>query len=139
MTTRQTVAAVVGAAVLAVAGFAGADQLGVTPLSATATTDTVTLPPVPCTANTTRGTVADACTVEITKWQQEFHNGLGTNTYYPKWKAANPGEYGRLRDWGTSDPSNPQPVVATGYGAVVRYGLGQCRTWAVDLGQCVLP
>jgi len=120
--------------VLAVGGFAVADQAGITPLSATATTTGTE-----CSAITSRGTVADACAQELLKWQQEFRNGLGTNTYYPKWKAANPGEYGRLKTWGTSVATTPQPTVATGYGAVVRYGLDQCRTWAADLAACVLP
>ncbi len=109
---------------------------GIAPLSATAT---VTVEPPTCEAITARGTVANACTQELAKWQQEFRNGLATNTYYPKWKAANPGEFGRLKTWGTSDPTTPQPAVATGYGAVVRYGLGQCRTWAPDIADCVLP
>lgn len=95
--------------------------------------------PPSCSATTARGIVNDACTSELLSWQQEFSNGLGMNTYYPKWKRANPGEYGRLRTWGTSDSTTPQPVVATGYGGVVRYGLEQCRTWAVDVASCVLP
>lgn len=142
VTGRTRAAALVaGGAVLAVGALAavlassGSDAA---PVSARVLAAAALTPPS-CSASTARGVVNDACTAELLKWQQEFRNGLGTNTYYPKWRKANPGEYGRLKTWGTSDPSTPQPAVATGYGAVVRYGLGQCRTWAVDLSSCLLP
>jgi len=132
---RRSLAATGAAVALVAAGVVGGSALS----SSSSTTTTIAAAVPACTLVNTFGTIADPCTQELAKWEQEFRNGLATNAYYPKWRAANPGEYGRLRTWGTSSSTTPQPIVATGYGAVVRYGLAQCRTWAVDLARCVLP
>lgn len=140
MTTRQTVAIGVGAAVLALGGAATADQLNIIPVSATATTtDTMTVAIPPCTAVTSRGQIADPCTALTLTWEQSNRNALGTMAYYPKWKAANPGEYTRLKTWGTSASTTPEPTTNSAFGALVRYHLGICRTWAADLSRCLLP
>ena len=60
-------------------------------------------------------------------------------TYYPKWKAANPREYARLKAYGTSAPDTAEPTASTAFGALIRYHLGICRAWAADLGRCLLP
>lgn len=85
------------------------------------------------------GMVNDPCAAEVALWQQANRNALGTMPFYAKWKAANPGELSRLRAWSTSPSSTPEPIVATSMGAIVRYGLTQCRKWTLDVTQCALP
>ena len=136
MTTRTAIAAGVGAVALAAGGLVAADSVGIAPFSATAT-ETVAIPP--CTAITARGEVTDPCGALTATWEQSNHNALATMAYYPKWKAASPGEYALLKAWGTSAPDTPEPTARSAFGALIRYHLGICRMWAVDLSRCVLP
>lgn len=138
MTTRQQVATAAGAVALAVGGFAAASATDLVPLSATETT-TVAVSTPACTAVTSRGEIADPCTSLTVMWEESNRNALGTMAYYPKWKAANPNEYAMLRSWGTSVSATPDPTARTAFGALVRYHLGICRMWAVDLSRCLLP
>lgn len=138
MTTRVAIAGGAAALALAAGGFVAADQLDIVPLSATETT-TVTAAPPTCEAITARGTVADACNQELLLWQQSNRNALSTLPYYAKWKAANPREYAAMRTWGTSPATTPEHTANTAFGALVRYGLNQCRTWAPSLSACLLP
>lgn len=146
MTTRQGVAAAFGATALAFGGFLAADEAGLTPLSVTETT-TVAVPTplpqalavVPCTAITMRGEIANPCEQLTLTWEQSNRNALATMAYYPKWKAASPGEYAMLRTWGTSPETTPEPTARSAFGALVRYHLTVCRAWTPDLARCLLP
>lgn len=97
-------------------------------------------PPPPCTLVTANGSqIANACTQQIASWTAGFRNGLGTAAYYPKWKAANPGEYQTLQTYAVSAPSTPQPRAQSGFGAIVRWGIEQCRIWASNVASCTIP
>lgn len=140
MTTKQTVAAVAAAGVLAVAGAGtGLVASNATTAADTTTTFTVTTPIPPCTAVTARGQIADPCNQLTATWEQSNRNALGTMAYYPKWKAASPGEYARLKAWGTSAETTPEPSAASAFGALVRYHLTICRTWTPDPSRCSIP
>ncbi len=145
--TGRTIAAGVAGAALAVGGVLLAQNPPDAPdyLVAT-TTQTSTAfevpppaPPPACTAvDGVGGVVVNACAVQVTKWQQEARNAGRLLAYQHLWARQNPGEWSRLRAWAVSDRSTPQPSVSTSYGSLIRYGVGQCRSWAIDLSTCAL-
>lgn len=96
----------------------------------------------PCSATTPLGMTFDPCATMPGDWQAGFWNPLNTNTYFPKWKAANPGEWSRLDAWRKDgqpyDPSTA-PVVKTGYGGVVRFGIAVCKSWTQPPSLCGMP
>lgn len=124
-----------------VGAVAAAGLLGVMGVSAVVAVDSSTqAEPIPaCTLVTSRGQLADPCTVQPLAWTQSFKNGLSTMQYFPKWKAASPGDYGRLRTYAVSAPTTPQPTVNTAFGSVIRWSVEQCRMWAVNVTTCALP
>ena len=136
----MAIAAAAGAVLLGGAGFAVSQQLNGSPATAAETVTTVTAPIPPCTAVTGfGGQIADPCNAFTATWEQSNRNALGTMAYYPKWKAANPNEYQRLRAWSTSGIQTPEPVANSAFGALVRYHLTICRTWTLDLARCLIP
>jgi hypothetical protein len=87
---------VAGAAVLAVGGFATANQLDIVPLSATATT-TVTGTPMGCEDWAGTFTQRECFAAGVIR-NVSLYNLQGA-AQFCKWKAANPGEWTRLKGY----------------------------------------
>jgi len=146
--TRRTVAAGVAGVALFAGGVVVANQdPGVPSFATDTTTQTVVTsvtadvpPPPPCLlVRWDSSMVNDPCATQVDAWRASFRNGLATMAYYKKWKAANPAEYQRMKAYATSPYGGPQPQASTAFGAVVRWGAEQCRTWAITVVDCAIP
>lgn len=111
MTTRQTIAAVAGAAVLAVGGFATADQFDALPLSATATT-TVTGTPMGC-EDWSGSFTQRECFAAGAIRNASLYNLQGA-AQFCKWRDANPGEWSRLKGYSSTGTAATQIVTWLG-------------------------
>jgi hypothetical protein len=114
MTTRTAMAAGVGAIVLAVGGFTAADQLGVTPLSATETT-TVAAGAMGC--NDWPGAYTQRECFAAGTLLTSLQN-LQPAVQFCKWRDANPGEWTRIQGY-ASTATLPTQIV-TWMGAHIR-------------------
>lgn len=139
MTVKTAAAGGAAAVAIFAVGVTGATIATSNEAADTVTTMTFTTPIPACTAVTARGQLNDPCNVEQTLWQQSNRNALSNMAYYSKWKAANPGEYSKLKTWSVSDPVTPDPTLNTAFGVLVRYGIQRCRLWAPTIQGCALP
>lgn len=114
----KALAAVAGAAVLAIGGYAVADQAGVTPLSATATT-TVTGTPMGC--NDWQGSYTTRECYAAGTLRTAMEN-LMPAVQFCKWRDANPGEWSRLKAYLAT--ATPPTQIVTWMGAAIRDEMG---------------
>lgn len=113
MTTRTAIAAGVGAVALAATGFV-AGSTDIAPLSATATT-TVTATPMGC--NDWSGSFTQKECFAAGTLRTALEN-LMPAVQFCKWKAANPGEWSRLKSYLSS--GTPPTNIVTWLGGSIR-------------------